>query len=239
MKNLLFSIMSLGLLASATAHADTANVHNEQVTVSLSSTQMTRFVVRGSKIVSVRAMQPSEGAQMLVQNDADTGEVFIGFDGDAQGQTYSAYFSTDDGSTYLVILKPDDGIARNIELIPEIKKASTPSRVPGGKAVAGYSEAIVAFQKNLYSGESSDTVACKDSVAPGQQTPNYMVYEVRTCRADGVSGFVLQLMNTSNVPQTLTADQFMQKRVLSVGVSQETVNPGESARVYIEREAGE
>jgi len=64
------------------AQADPLRVKAGSVDVDLSATQMSRIVVQGQRIVSVRSLDDPAGPQVLTQNDAATGDLFLGFDGD-------------------------------------------------------------------------------------------------------------------------------------------------------------
>ncbi|UDF05767.1 type-F conjugative transfer system secretin TraK [Asticcacaulis sp. AND118] len=57
------------------------------------------------------------------------------------------------------------------------------------------------------------------------------------CDAEGIRGMVLHFRNTSTTPQTLSADGFLVRQVLAVGITDELLSPGEDARVYIVEEA--
>ena len=234
MKRPIFAALALGALAVATtASAETVPVKDGKVTVSVSSSQMTRFTVRGDKIVSAKTMQDPDGPQILLKTNADTGEVFVGFDGDVTGKTFAVYFTTAAGETDLVVLHPDASEARNVEIVGPVHQA-----VPGRSSlkVNGYSETLVAFMKILFNGDPGESVECRDVAEAPKKTPFFLVTQVRSCSADGLRGFVLQMQNITNQPAQVTADQFMLKQVVAAGVSNETVQPGESTRVYVEEE---
>ena len=234
MKRPIFAALLLSATAIASAAtAETVPVKDGKVTVSVSSAQMTRFTVRGDKIVSAKTMQDPDGPQILLKTNADTGEVFVGFDGDVTGRTFAVYFTTSAGDTDLVVLHPDTSEARNVELAGEVHQA-TPGR--STLKMNGYSETLVAFMKVLFNGDPGEGVECRDIAEAPKKTPVFLVTQVRSCSTDGLRGFVLQMQNITNQPAQVTSDQFMLKQVVAAGVSNELVQPGESTRVYVEEE---
>lgn len=237
MKRLLLAASAvITTLYASGAVAETVAVKDGKVDVDVSSTQMTRFTVRGDKILSAKTMSDPEGPNVLIQNDADNGDVYVGFDGEVTGRTFAVYLTTASGETELVLLHPDTSPAKNVELIGEGRKLSANGQVNKNN---GYAETLVAFQKILFEGEGGEGVTCQDTNSVPKKTPNFLVYQVRYCSTDGLKGFVLQMQNTTTLPQSVKAEQFMLEHVVAAGVSNELVQPGESTRVYIEEEGAQ
>lgn len=234
MKRLLLVAATMGLVLCGPAFAESVTVRNEEAAFSISSTQMTRVTVRGDKIVSVKAMEGGEGPQLLVQHDQETGDVFLGVDGGEAGASFAAYLTTASGQTILAKISVDDGQARNIALLTETKKPV--QQKSGATVVPGYQETIVAFMKVMFRGETVDGISCDNLALAATKTPNFRLYQVRYCVADGVKGTILQLQNTSKETQEVKPEQFFVKGVLAVGVTNEVVAPGQSTQVLLTEE---
>jgi hypothetical protein len=234
MKRLFLAATAMGLVLFGPAFADSVTVRNDEVSFSISSSQMTRVAVKGDKIVSVKSMEGGEGAQLLVQNDQETGDVFLGVDGEASAASYAVYMTTASGQTILAKITTDDGPARNISVLTETKKPV--QQKSGAMVTPGYQETIVAFMKVMFRGDTVDGIRCQDMAEAATKTPNFRVYQVRYCVADGVKGRVIQLQNVSKEVQEVKPEQFFVKGVLGVGVTSETVAPTESVQVLVTEE---
>ncbi len=231
-----FALPLLCLVGTATvANADTLQVKGGTVSVDVAAQQMSRLVVRGEKITAVRSLDDPSGPQVLVQNDATTGDVFVGFDGDTSGRTFSLFVTTDAGETVQVLLHPSEGAAKTIELLPELK-ATTQSGAVSLKT-NGYAETVTAFMKLMFNSQTADGVTYTPVDDKGETTAHLNLRTVGYYRAAGIRGIVLYVTNRDTVPQVLKAEQFLVKHVIAAGVSNEMLKPGDSAQVYIAEEA--
>lgn len=233
---LLFAAPVFGLTCFASlACAEVISVKGGTVSIDVSATQMSRLLVQGEKITAVRSLDDPSGPQLLVQNDPATGDVFVGFDGDTAGRTFSLFVTTDQGETVQVLLHPGDGAARTIELVPEIK--ATAQTGSASLKVNGYAETVTAFMKLMFNSQVTDGVTYTPVDDEGETTAHLKIRTVGYYRAAGIRGIVLYVTNRDTVPQDLKAEQFLVKHVIAAGVSHEMLKPGDSARVYIAEEA--
>ena len=227
-----FSMMGVALAGSA-AFAETVSVKGGTVTAEVSAQDMSRLVVQGEKITAIRTMDDPSGPRLLVQNDAASGDAFVGFDGVTAGRTFSLFLTTDAGETIQVLFHPGDGAAKTVELVPERKVASVASPI----ATSGYAETVVAFLKLMFNGQDSDGVTYTPADDKGKVSGKFFLRTIGYYSADGMRGFILAVTNRDTVPQALKAEQFMVKQVMAVGVSDELLQPGETAQVYVAEEA--
>lgn len=224
------------LALSHAAFAEPVKVRSNQATLQVSASQMSRVHVLGERITSVRTLQGSDGVELLLERDESTGDVYIGFDGETSGQTFSAFLTTESGRTVQLILHPIDDVAKTFELKLEgTLSASAPGAIQLKRNA--YPETMAAFVKLLFDAERPDGVVCRQGRQAATQTTNFKVWTIERCDAEGISGTVLHFRNTSTVPQPLSADGFLVRQVLAVGITDELLSPGEEARVYIVEEA--
>jgi conjugal transfer pilus assembly protein TraK len=217
------------------AHADPLKVKSGSVDVDLSATQMSRVIVKGEKITAVRALDDPTGPQVLTQNDPATGDLFVGFDGDTAGRTFSVFVTTDQGETVQLLLHPGDGAARTIEIVPEGKVVERATAA--GLRSNGYAETVTAFMKLMFNNQVTDGVSYSAADDKGQVSDRLNVRTVGYFKAAGLRGIVLFITNRDSVPRTVKAEQFLVAHVIAAGVSNELLGPGASTYVYIEEEA--
>lgn len=230
----LLGVTVAAVLAAMPAFADPVSVKGGTASVDVSATQMSRLLVQGAKITSVRSLDDPNGPQVLIQNDAATGDVFLGFDGDTTGRTFSIFVTTDGGDTAQVLLHPGDGPARTIELVPETKSA--PRAAPMLRS-NGYSETVTAFMKLMFNDQVTDGVTYEPATEKPSEVNHLSVRALGYYHAAGLRGIVLSITNRDTVPHALPAEQFLVRHVIAAGVANELLEAGETARVYIEEEA--
>lgn len=225
------------LLAFApVASAETVTVKGDQVLLQVSSTQMSRVHIQGERIATVRTLQGNDEVDLLIERDETTGDVYVGFNGETAGQTFSAFLTTESGKTVQATFHPVEDTAKTFELRLEgTLSATSPAAIQFKRN--GYPETMAAFVKLMFNPERPDGVVCRQGKAQPTQTANFRVWTVERCDAEGISGTVLHFKNTSTVPQSLSADGFLVRQVLAVGITDELLSPGEEARVYIVEEA--
>lgn len=224
------------LSASYPALADTVTAKGGSVSIDVSSKQMSRIFVRDDKIIAARSLDDPNGPQLITQSDANTGDLYVGFDADAVGRTYSLFLTTQSGEVIQVLLKPTDIDPSSVEILEEHHR-SQQTTAPGVNKANGYAETIVAFEKLMFNGQTTDGVTYRPIQDKGQETRHFLVRTVGYYHTDGLTGTVLSLTNHTTVPQELAPEQFLVRHVLAAGVSNEMVQPGEEVKVYIVEEA--
>ena len=122
------SALAIAAGIASGALADPLRVKAGSVDIDLSATQMSRIVIQGEKITAVRSLDDPSGPQVLTQNDQATGDLFVGFDGETAGRTFSVFATTDQGETIQLLLHPGDGPARTVEILPELNRMYGSSR---------------------------------------------------------------------------------------------------------------
>lgn len=236
MKIALGTITALVLgLACGQTHAGTYVVNNGSVSIDVANRQMSRITIRGDKIASVHEMDDPQGPTLLVQKDDQTGDMYVGFDKDAAGRTYSAFLTLQSGDTFQMLLHPSEILAANVEIVPENKKSEA-NTGPSNLKSPGYSEALVAFEKVMFLHQPTDGVLFTASDSKPEDTPNLTIRTIGFYKAEGIEGIELDITNHSTAPQELKCESFLVKHVLACGISNEMLEAGQNARVYIVQE---
>ena len=227
-------VLLAALTAAQEVSAEVVKAKAGIASVDLSATQMSRIVVQGGKIVSVKSLDDPSGPQLLVQNDASSGDVYVGFDGETAGRTFSAFLTTEEGDTVQLLLHPGDGPARTVEIALESRMMA---QVSPALRSPGYSETVAAFLKLMFNGQVAEGVSYEPRQDNGRTADRLLIRTLGYYHTAGLRGIVLLVTNKDSIPQTLNPEQFLVSHVVAAGISNELLQPGESARVYIAEEA--
>ena len=227
-------VLLAALTAAQEVSAEVVKAKAGIASVDLSATQMSRIVVQGEKIVSVKSLDDPSGPQLLVQNDASSGDVYVGFDGETAGRTFSAFLTTEEGDTVQLLLHPGDGPARTVEIALESRMMA---QVGPALRSAGYSETVAAFLKLMFNGQVAEGVSYEPGQDNGRTADRLLIRTLGYYHTAGLRGIVLLVTNKDSIPRPLNPEQFLVAHVVAAGISNELLQPGESARVYIAEEA--
>ena len=93
------STASIALVIPAKAFAEVVQVRDSRFEAVVSADEMSRIAITGDKVVSVRSMNEPDGPQMLVEAEEATGDVYVAFDGDVMGRTFTLFLVTQSNQT--------------------------------------------------------------------------------------------------------------------------------------------
>ena len=238
-------------LAVQPATAAPALVHDGQFEADVSAKSITRIAIAGEKVATVRKTEDPQGPKMSVDVDAGTGDVFVEFDGDVVGRTFTAFLTTQSGKTVEAVLSPRDGEAQTV-LVQlggysanrgsdqgqggDLGAAPPPIQSEGqGQADRheGYPEILTALIRVMFNDTAAPGVERQSLNEPAKPAGAFQMQAIETFSVGDLKGTVLSLRNTTKVGQPLNAKTFLVPHVLAAAVSHETVAPGQLARVYI------
>jgi len=244
----LLAAAAASLVVSGAALAEPVTVHDGQFEADVSARNITRIAIAGEKVATVRKIDDAQGPKMSVDLDASTGEVFVNFDGEVVGRSFTAFLTTQSGRTVEAILSPRDKDGQTI-LVRLDHEPTAPATNPGegtdpsqsGAAPAearadrreGYPEILTALIRLMFNQAAApgvDRLAVNE--AP-RAAGAFRLQVIATYAVGDLKGTVLSLRNTSPVGQALNARTFLAPGVLAAAVSHETVGPGQYARAYI------
>ncbi|OYX36046.1 MAG: hypothetical protein B7Y99_02570 [Caulobacterales bacterium 32-69-10] len=221
------------LLAGA-AMADPVQVRNGRFEAPVSANQMSRVVILGEKIVEVRKLDDPEGPQIIVEASEATGDVFVGFDGDVTGKTFSVFFITNTGRTIQGVLVPAaiDGQTVQVQVDPATqgRMEQRPDRR------APYQETLTGLIRLMFNGESPEGVVRQVLNEKAGAAGPFAVRVSEIYDVAGLRGQVLELRNTTDTKQAVVGDTFFVPGVLAVAVSAETLAPQQVGRVFVVEE---
>lgn len=246
------TIAALILLVAATpigALASPVVTKDSRFEADVSAGELNRLSVVGEKIAKVRLMGESQGAKMLVEADEQTGDAFVGFQGEVAGRVFSAFLITESGRTLQAVLTPRSEAAQTVLVrispgdaaIAAVQVASAEDGTPPPPPVTGdargrqepYPEIMTALIRVMFNGEAPDGVRSTRVDDGARQAGPFELRTLEVYSVDGLRGSVLSLKNTSKVGQPLNAKVFLVGGVLAAAVSHESVEPGRFARVYL------
>jgi len=242
---LLLPLLTLGLAFPAAALP--VSTKDGRFSAEVSASELNRLTIPGERIVKIRLMGEAQGAPLLVEADDQTGDAFIGFQGEVSGRVFSAYFITESGRTVQGVFSPHDGPAQTIVLtLPANDRAAQPASVPDDGAAApapaagegrgrqeAYPEVLTALVRVMFNGAAPEGVQRVRVNGQPRRAGPFELVPLEIYSVDGLKGTVLSLKNLSKVGQPLTARPFLREGVLAAAVSHEQVEPGRYARVYL------
>ncbi|NEX91218.1 type-F conjugative transfer system secretin TraK [Caulobacter sp. 17J65-9] len=226
--------LAAALAAPAAATADPVLVKNGRVEATVSSDQMSRLVVLGEKVVEVRKIDDPAGPQILVETSDTTGDVFVAFDGEAVGKTFTLFLITNQGRTIQAVLTPGAVEGQTVQILTE--QAPQARMDQRADRRAPYQETVTALMRLMFNSEAPEGVVFRAvNGKPGKAGP-FELQVVESYEVAGLRGQVIHLRNASAEEQQVIADSFFVPGVLAVAVTHEALGPNNRGRVFIVEE---
>lgn len=234
----IFAIAAMSaLLCASPAAADPVEVRDGKFDAVVSADQMSRLSIAGDKIVSVRSINEPDGPQMLVEADETTGDVYVAFDGDVLGRTFSLFLVTQSGRTVQAVLQPSAVDGQTVL----INMGGTPAPQAGESVERSerrveYLETVTALVRVMFRGETPEGVSCGRG---GEGTTRVGPFELRiaqTCQALGMRGQVIDLENKSEATVPVVIDSFLVAGVVAAAADRAELLPGARGRVFVVEE---
>lgn len=224
---------ALCALACAPAAADPVQARNGRFEASVSGSQMSRVVIVGEKIVEVRTVNDPEGPQMIVEA-ADTGDVFVAFDAEAMGKSFSAFFITSSGRTIQGVLTPGAMDGQTVQVLPE---AVAQGRIEQrADRRSPYQETVTGLIRLMFNGEAPEGVVRLRPKTSEVKAGSFAIRVAEVYDVQGLRGQVLEVRNASPTKQAVVGDSFFVAGVLAVAVSSDELQPNATARVFLVEE---
>ena len=242
------------LLGFATAKAEPIKAQDGRFEAAVSSSQMSRIAIQGEKVVSVRKVDDPDGPQIMIEAEETTGDVFVAFDGDVVGRSFSVFLVTESGKTVQGLLRPIGGEGTTVLVRLEGSSAAAPAQSgsslrtdvsngappPGAQQRsdrrASYPETLTAFIRLMFNGEAPDGVSRRAVADEGRQAGPFKIGTAELFEVPGLRGQILTVTNTSDAPQVLAADTFLVAGILAAAASHENLRPRETGRIYLVEE---
>ena len=243
----LMGAVAASALAVLPAAASPVVAHDGQFEADVSARNITRIALVGERVATVRKSDEAQGPKMSVDVDAATGDVFVEFDGDVVGRTFTAFLTTQSGRTVEAVLSPRDkegqtvlvqlgadAAARGAGPAEGADADAAPAPAQGqGDRHESYPEILTALIRLMFNDAAAPGVDRQGLSEPPRPAGAFEMHAIATFTVGDLKGTVLSLRNRSKVGQPLNARTFLVDHVLAAAVSHETVEPGQLARVYI------
>lgn len=247
---LLASCLSFGAMAvvASPAMAQTVEVREGRFEARVSADDLSRIVILGDRVVSVRTVSDPGGPQIMIEAEESTGDVYVSFEGAAQGRTFTVFFVTESGRTVQGSLRPEGvpGQTIQVSLGAAAGAASAPRVVTASSTSTGlqdrtdkradYAGTVTAMMRVLFRGEAVAGVSCE----PGREGPSRLdgisLRVVRVCVAAGMRGQELSVLNISRRPMPVIEDSYLVPGVMAVGSDRSEILAGQAARIFVVEE---
>lgn len=232
-KTLLAGAAVCALLATP-ALAEPVQVRNGRFEAAVSADQMSRVVILGEKVVEVRKMDDPTGPQIIVEASDATGDVFVGFDGDVTGKSFSVFFVTSSGRTIQGVLTPAQIEGQTVQVqVDQVGQGRIEQR---GDRRAPYQETLTALVRLMFNGEAPEGVVRQVLAEKEGAAGPFAVRVAEIYDVPGFRGQVLEIRNTTATKQMVVGDTFFVPGVLAVAVSAEALEPQQRGRVFLVEE---
>lgn len=225
------------LLATNPAHADPVQVRNGQFEAVVSADQMSRIAIEGDKIVSVRSISEPDGPQMMVEAEEATGDVYVAFDGDVLGRTFTLFLVTQSGRTVQATLSPA-AVAGQTVTVNMGASASTGSgeTVQRSERRSGYMETVTALFRLMFNGEAPEGVRREARAGQATRVGPFELRVVETYEVANLRGQVLAIRNASEATVPVVVDSFLVAGVMAAAADRVELLPGADGRVFVVEE---
>ena len=219
------------------AYGETIQAKDGRFEAQVSADQMSRITILSDKIVSVRTINDPAVPQMLIEAEETTGDVYVAFDGDPEGRTYTAFLVTATGRTVQATLQaaPLDGQTVKVSL-PEASTGPAGSLAQRSDRRSGYTETVSALIRLMFNSQGADGVERTQSAQPPTRVGPYELAVVETYQVAGLKGQVLSIKNASDQSVPVLAESFLIAGVWAVASDRDELMPGASGRVFLVEE---
>jgi hypothetical protein len=238
--NRIFAIAAMSAtLCAGPVLADPVEVQNGKFDAVVSADQMSRLSIPGDKIVAVRSINEPDGPQMLVEADETTGDVYVAFDGDVLGRTFSLFLVTQSGRTVQAVLQPSavDGQTVLINLgATAAPSGSSGASVDRTERRVEYLETVTALVRVMFRGDAPEGVSCGRGGAEATRVGPFELRISQTCQALGLRGQVIDLENKSDAAVPVVVDSFLVAGVVAAAADRSELLPGGRGRVFVVEE---
>lgn len=219
------------------AYGETIQAKDGRFEASVSADQMSRITIANDKIVSVRTINDPAVPQMLIEAEETTGDVYVAFDGDPEGRTYTAFLVTASGRTVQATLHAQalEGQTLTVSL-PALSGTVPGSSAQRSDRRSGYTETVSALIRLMFNSQGADGAQRTQSALPPTRVGPYELAVVETYQVAGLKGQVLSIKNASDQSVPVLAESFLIAGVWAVASDRDELMPGASGRVFLVEE---
>lgn len=233
MRRRLLAAALAGLVANP-AWSATLDVKDDRFEALVSAQSMTRIYIEGEKIAQVRKLDEGEGPQMLVEAEPNTGDVYVGFDGEVEGRSFTVYLITVSGRTVQAQLKPVVKEAETVALrLPRAQGSQLGASIQRSDRRSAYLETVTALVRVMFNGEPVDGVRMRPQLGKVQTAGGFDTRIVNIYEVAGLRGLEVRIRNRSQSAVIVAPDVFLVAGVAAVGADRDQLGPGEVGRIFI------
>jgi type-F conjugative transfer system secretin TraK len=233
---LLGAVAALALVAASPAAADPVQVRDGKFDAVVSADQMSRISIQGDRIASVRSIGEPDGPQMLVEAEETTGDVYVAFDGDVLGRTFTLFLVTASGRTVQATLSPQAVEGQTVLVSMGAAAAGPGISVERSERRGDYTETVTALIRVMFRNEAPEGVSCSAQGPGGTRVGPFELRIAQTCHAVGLRGQVIDIENKSDAAVPVMVDSFLVAGVLAAAADRDELQPGGRGRVFVVEE---
>jgi conjugal transfer pilus assembly protein TraK len=226
------SVFSGTALAESIKPKEIEFSENEQITLSLSQTEINKLTVVGDKITDVFATQ----GYLEYQND-ESGNLYTYV---RNAEPFTAFISTQKGHTFSIQVKPQVKPSVTAVFMPkESLQVSSSSDLVNGEYVG----TLVALSKAMIQGKTIDGYGVHTLNEPltleaRSMRKEFKAFLVSEYRGEKMKGQIILIKNISKDTMKLTEDLFKISGTRAITLSDELMPPNHETLVYVITDQG-
>jgi hypothetical protein len=173
---------------------------------------------------------------MLVEAEETTGDVYVAFDGDVLGRSFTLFLVTASGRTVQATLSPQAVDGQTVLVAMSAQPTGSGASVDRTERRGDYTETVTALMRVMFRGEVPEGVSCSAQGASGTRVGPFELRISQTCQAVGLRGQVIDIENKSAAAVPVMVDSFLVAGVLAAAADRDELQPGGRGRVFVVEE---
>lgn len=219
------------------AQAETIQAKDGRFEAQVSADQMSRITILSDKIVQVRTVNDPAKPQMLIEAEETTGDVYVAFDGDPKGGTYTAFLVTATGRTVQATLHAASLEGQTLTVsLPALAAGIAGPTAQRSDRRSGYTETVSALVRLMFNGQGAEGAQRTQGTRPSTRVGPYELSILETYQVAGLKGQVLSIKNASDQTVPVLAESFLIAGVWAVAADHDELVAGASGRVFLVEE---
>ena len=199
---------------------------NKEITMSLSSNNYNRIVIKGDEIVK---FYYPKGTMIAKQDESDSG-----FYLQPQSTTpFNLFVATDSGKHYALIIKSEESLGKMIELIPGRTKIAKKNPSPKKESLDETKQLLVELVTHMERKEPlKGFKISRHYFGQAERLNGMRVLPKESWKGGGLKGEVLEAYNNSKREISLTSKMFATADTRAVKLSSGVLSPKQHITIY-------
>ncbi|MPX16882.1 conjugal transfer protein TraK [Moraxella catarrhalis] len=232
LSQMMLPLAVLTLSAETYAKSEVINADRFTAEVAISRLEQNLIEIQGRRISSVI---PSIAGALTYHKDDENGVLYFTLANDQHMGTISMFVNDDQGGRYRLILVPSNQGAQEIILVPPSSATKEKTKPTNEAHIAMIKQLMTDMANHANGTEISDDIQVtqvNENIPLWHEAQLILLYKFDT---EELTGESYQITNQTKVVLQLREQEFYRNNVYAISVSKLTLEPNETAFVYIVR----